>query len=158
MKNYRLARRSFFKSLSRTLLQTGVLFLSGLVTQAGFAQSENYTRIEVFAGVETQIGFNSAFAKDCSPIQLPPIHVIAPPQHGVLKLKDGIVTAKPDTPCANKKTSAQIIFFQPNETYRGLDEIIFETFNARRERVIYHLSVTVKERGAPKAKPLDQSL
>jgi hypothetical protein len=123
-----------------------------VTSTAAIGQSTSYSSVDAAAGALVQIGYYASAKKDCAPNPLPTIDVATPPKHGVLTIRNGMVTTNKVANCPNLKLPAQVVFYQGQTGYAGPDQIVFAVTNPAGEVNIYSFSITVKE-GPPAKTP-----
>jgi hypothetical protein len=127
------------------------LVLSGT---AAVAQTNTAHRsTDVVAGKPHRLGVYGNVQKDCTSGRLPTVQVVTPPKHGELNVRSGKVKAGRISRCPKLEATAQGVFYKPNPTYKGADEVSYEVKSASGKVESHTVRITVKEATPADAKP-----
>jgi hypothetical protein len=128
-----------------------ILALSG---PAVLAQTNSaYRSTDVVAGKPHRLGVYGNVQKDCTSGPLPTVRVVTPPKHGELNVRSGKLKAGRISRCPKLEATAQGIFYKPNPTYKGTDEVSYEVKSASGKVENHTVRITVKEATPADAKP-----
>lgn len=125
------------------------LVLSG--TAAVAQTNTTHRSTDVVAGKPHRLGVYGNVQKDCTSGPLPTVRVVTPPKHGELHVRSGKLKAGRISRCPTLEAAAQGIFYKPNPTYKGADEISYEVKSASGKVESHTVRITVK--GATSADP-----
>src|SRR5215207_5446615 len=125
-----------------------------LAATAALSQSNNAYRItDVVAGKPHRLGVYGDVQKDCTSGPLPTVRVVTPPKHGELNVRSGKLKAGRISRCPKLEATAQGVFYKPNPTYRGADEVSYEVKSASGKVESHTVRITVKEATPADAEP-----
>jgi len=125
-----------------------------LAATAALSQSNNaYRSTDVVAGKPHRLGVYGNVQKDCTSGPLPTVRVVTPPKHGELNVRSGKLKAGRISRCPELEATAQGVFYKPNPTYRGADEVSYEVKSASGKVESHTVRITVKEATPADAKP-----
>jgi hypothetical protein len=132
-----------------------VLACSLVLPGAGaLAQTNSAHRsTDVIAGKPHRLGVYGNVQKDCTSGPLPTVRVVSPPKHGELNVRSGKLKAGRISRCPTLEATAQGVFYKPNPTYKGADEITYEVKSASGKVENHTVRITVKEATPADAKP-----
>ena len=117
-----------------------------LAATAALSQSNNaYRSTDVVAGKPHRLGVYGNVQKDCTSGPLPTVRVVTPPKHGELNVRSGKLKAGRISRCPKLEATAQGVFYKPNPTYRGADEVSYEVKSASGKVESHTVRITVKE-------------
>ena len=105
---------------------TLVVPVTGALAQTNSA----YRSTDAFAGKPHRLGVYGNVQKDCTSGPLPTVRVVTPPQHGELNVRGGKLKAGRISRCPKLEPTAQGVFYKPNPTYKGSDEVSYEVKSA----------------------------
>jgi hypothetical protein len=137
------------RSAARALAGTLVLFAAAALAQSNSA----YRSADAVAGKLHRLGVYGTVQKDCTSGPLPTIRVVTPPKHGELNVRSGKLKAGRISRCPKLEATAQGIFYKPNPTYKGADEVSYEVKSASGKVESHTVRITVKEATPADAKP-----
>ncbi len=122
-----------------------------LINPRAIAQEERvYQSARALSGKEVRVGiFARANTKDCKPLQLPDIEVIAPPKNGALTIRVLTITTTRYPNCPNLKLPAQVLFYQSAPDYVGSDSISFMVTFENGQKQAHSLAISVTKEGQP---------
>jgi hypothetical protein len=124
---------------------------------AAWSQSNNaYRSTDVVAGKSHRLGVYGNVQKDCTSGLLPTVRVVTPPKHGELNVRSGKLKAGRITRCPKLEATAQGIFYKPNPTYKGADEVSYEVKSASGKVESHTVRITVKDAQASDTPKPDQ--
>jgi hypothetical protein len=124
---------------------------------AAWAQSNSAFRsAEVVAGKSHRLGVYGNVQKDCTSGPLPTVRVVTPPKHGELNVRSGKLKAGRISRCPKLEATAQGIFYKPNPTYKGADEVSYEVKSASGKVESHTVRITVKDAQASDTPKPDQ--
>lgn len=127
------------------------LALSGT---AALAQTNGAHRsTDVVAGKPHRLGVYGNVQKDCTSGPLPTVRVVTPPKHGELNVRSGKLKAGRISRCPKLEATAQGVFYKPNPTYKGADEVSYDVKAASGKMESHTVRITVKDAPAADAKP-----
>ena len=130
---------------------TGFLVLSAT---AALAQTNSAHRsADAVTGKQQRLGVYGNVQKDCTSGPLPTIRVVTPPKHGELNVRSGKLKAGRISHCPKLEATAQGVFYKPNPTYKGPDEVSYEVRSAIGKVENHTVRITVKDAQASDAKP-----
>ncbi|WP_404294629.1 4-aminobutyrate aminotransferase (plasmid) [Microvirga sp. RSM25] len=125
-----------------------------LPATAALAQTNSaYRSTDVVAGKPHRLGVYGNVQKDCTSGTLPTVRVVTPPKHGELNVRSGKLKAGRISRCPKLEATAQGVFYKPNPTYKGTDEVSYEVKSASGKVENHTVRITVKEATAADAKP-----
>ena len=125
-----------------------------LAATAALSQSNNaYRSTDVVAGKPHRLGVYGNVQKDCTSGPLPTVRVVTLPKHGELNVRSGKLKAGRISRCPKLEATAQGVFYKPNPTYRGADEVSYEVKSASGKVESHTVRITVKEATPADAKP-----
>jgi len=125
-----------------------------LAATAALSQSNNaYRSTDVVAGKPHRLGVYGNVQKDCTSGPLPTVRVVTLPKHGELNVRSGKLKAGRISRCPKLEATAQGVFYKPNPTYRGADEVSYEVKSASGKVESHTVRITVKEATPSDAKP-----
>ncbi len=115
-----------------------------------------YRGVRALSGKEMQLALlGRASTRECKPLPLPEIHVIAAPEHGLLTVRAGTVTTNQYQGCPNLKLRVQVLLYRSTPGYVGSDTVSFAVTFENGERQAHQISITVAKEGeASKAEEL----
>ncbi len=128
-----------------------------LVMLPALAQVDRiYRGVRALSGKEMQLALlGRASTRECKPLPLPEIHVIAAPEHGLLTVRAGTVTTNQYQGCPNLKLRVQVLLYRSTPGYVGSDTVSFAVTFENGERQAHQISITVAKEGeASKAEEL----
>jgi hypothetical protein len=112
----------------------------------GLAQTNTAHRsTDVVAGKPHRLGVYGNVQKDCTSGPLPTVRVVTPPKHGDLNVRSGKLKAGRISRCPKLEATAQGVFYKPNPSYKGADEISYEVKSASGKVERHAVRITVKE-------------
>ena len=121
---------------------------------AAVAQTNTAHRsTDVVAGKPHRLGVYGNVQKDCTSGRLPTVRVETPPKHGELNVRSGKLKAGRISRCPKLEATAQGVFYKPNPTYKGADEVSYEVKSASGKVESHTVRITVKEATPADAKP-----
>jgi hypothetical protein len=124
---------------------------------AAWAQSNSAFRsAEVVAGKSHRLGVYGNVQKDCTSGPLPTVRVVTPPKHGELNVRSGKLKAGRISRCPKLEATAQGIFYKPNPTYKGADEVSYEVKSASGKVESHTVRITMKDAQASDTPKPDQ--
>ncbi|QRM35176.1 4-aminobutyrate aminotransferase [Microvirga sp. VF16] len=127
-----------------------ILALSGT---AVLAQTNSaYRSTDVVAGKSHRLGVYGNVQKDCTSGPLPTVRVVTSPKHGELNVRSGKLKAGRISRCPKLEATAQGIFYKPNPTYKGADEVSYEVKSASGKVESHIVRITVKDATPAEAK------
>jgi hypothetical protein len=127
------------------------LILSGT---AVLAQTNTaYRGTDVVVGKQHRLGVYGNVQKDCTSGPLPTVRVVTPPKHGELNVRSGKLKVGRISRCPKLEATAQGVFYKPNSTYKGTDEVSYEVKSASGKVENHTVKINVKEGPAADAKP-----
>jgi hypothetical protein len=127
------------------------LFLYGT---AALAQTNSaYRSTDVVAGKQHRLGVYGNVQKDCTLGPLPTVRVVTPPKHGELNVRSGKLKAGRISRCPKLEATALGVFYKPNPSYKGADEVSYEVKSASGKVENHSVRITVKEATPADAKP-----
>jgi hypothetical protein len=100
---------------------------------------------EVVAGKPHRLGVYGNVQKDCTSGALPTVRVATPPKHGELNVRSGKLKAGRISRCPKLEAAAQGVFYKPNPSYKGTDEVSYEVKSASGKVESHTVRITVKE-------------
>ena len=113
---------------------------------AALAQTNSAHRsTDVVAGKSHRLGVYGNVQKDCTSGPLPTVRVVTPPKHGELNVRSGKLKAGRISRCPKLEATAQGVFYKPNPTYKGADEVSYEVKSASGKVENHTVRITVKE-------------
>jgi hypothetical protein len=119
------------------------LILSGT---AVLAQTNTaYRSTDVVAGKQHRLGVYGNVQKDCTSGPLPTVRVVTPPKHGELNVRSGKLKVGRISRCPKLEATAQGVFYKPNSTYKGTDEVSYEVKSASGKVESHTVRITVKD-------------
>ena len=125
-----------------------------MLGDSALAQSNSaYRSADAIAGKSHRLGVYGNVQKDCTSGPLPTIRVLTPPKHGELNVRSGKLKAGRISRCLKLKATAQGVFYKPNPTYKGADEVSYEVKSASGKVESHTVRITVKDTPAADAKP-----
>jgi len=125
-----------------------------LAATAALSQSNNaYRSTDVVAGKPHRLGVYGNVQKDCTSGPLPTVRVVTPPKHGELNVRSGKLKAGRISRCPKLEATAQGVFYKPNPTYKGADEVSYEVKSASGKVESHTVRITVKEATPADAEP-----
>ena len=127
------------------------LVLSG--TSALAQTNTAYRSTNVVAGKPHRLGVYGNVQKDCTSGPLPTVRVVIPPKHGELNVRSGKLKAGRISRCPKLEATAQGVFYKPNPTYKGADEVSYEVKSASGKVESHTVRITVKDATPADAKP-----
>jgi hypothetical protein len=128
-----------------------ILALSGT---AALAQTNSaYRSTDAVAGKTRRLGVYGNVQKDCTSGTLPTVRVVTPPKHGELNVRSGKLKAGRISRCPKLEAAAQGIFYKPDATYKGADEVSYEVKSAGGKAESHTVRITVKQATPADAKP-----
>ena len=117
-----------------------------LSATAALSQSNNaYRSTDVVAGKPHRLGVYGNVQKDCTAGPLPTVRVVTPPKHGELNVRSGKLKAGRISRCPKLEATAHGIFYKPNSTYKGADEVSYEVKSASGKVENHTVRIMVKE-------------
>ena len=129
----------------------GSLAVSG---DSALAQSNSaYRSADAVAGKSHRLGVYGNVQKDCTSGPLPTIRVLTPPKHGELNVRSGKLKVGRISRCPKLEATAQGVFYKPNPTYKGADEVSYQVKSASGKVESHSVRITVKEATPADAKP-----
>jgi hypothetical protein len=137
------------KHLAPALACTLILSGTAAVAQTNTAHRST----DVIAGKPHRLGVYGNVQKDCTSGPLPTVRVVTPPKHGELNVRSGKLKAGRISRCPKLEATAQGIFYKPNPTYKGADEVSYEVKSASGKVESHTVRITVKEATPAHAKP-----
>jgi hypothetical protein len=121
---------------------------------AALAQTNSAHRsTDAIAGKSHRLGVYGNVQKDCTSGPLPTVRVVTPPKHGELNVRSGKLKAGRISRCPKLEATAQGVFYKPNSTYKGADEVSYEVKSASGKVESHTVKITVKEASSADAKP-----
>jgi hypothetical protein len=128
-----------------------------LAATAALSQSNNaYRSTDVVAGKPHRLGVYGNVQKDCTSGPLPTVRVVTPPKHGELNVRSGKLKAGRISRCPKLEVTAQGVFYKPNPTYKGADEVSYEVKSASGKVESHTVRITVKDAQASDTPKPDQ--
>jgi hypothetical protein len=126
-----------------------------LFISPAMAQSDRvYRSVRVPSNKETQIAlFARANTKECTPLPLPEIRVIAAPEHGSLVVRSTTLTTNQDQRCPNLKLQAQVLLYRSTSDYVGSDIVSFAVTFEGGKTEAHQISITVVKENKAALKP-----
>ena len=100
---------------------------------------------DVAAGKPHRLGVYGNVQRDCTSGPLPTVRVVTPPKHGELNVRSGKLKAGRISRCPKLEATAQGVFYKPNPSYKGADEISYEVKSASGKIERHAVRITVKE-------------
>ncbi|WP_201859956.1 4-aminobutyrate aminotransferase [Microvirga soli] len=97
------------------------------------------------AGKPHGLGVYGNVQKDCTSGPLPTVRVVTPPKHGELNVHSGKLKAGRISRCPKLEATAQGVFYKPNPSYKGADEVSYEVKSASGKIERHAVRITVKE-------------
>jgi predicted amino acid racemase len=88
-------------------------------------------------------------AKECKPLPLPQIHVIAAPEHGSLTVRTTKVTTNQSQNCPNLRLPARVLLYKSEANYVGSDLVSFTVTFENGEMQGHQISILVAKEGEP---------
>ena len=138
-------------SQSAVTVFAGALILSGT---AVLAQTNTaYRSTDMVAGKPHRLGVYGNVQKDCTSGPLPTVRVVNPPKHGELNVRSGKLKAGRISRCPKLEATAQGVFYKPNSTYKGADEVSYEVKSASGKVENHTVRIMVKDATPADAKP-----
>jgi hypothetical protein len=138
--------------LAVTVLAIGcALVVSG--TTALAQTNTAYRSTDVVAGKQHRLGVYGNVQKDCTSGPLPTVSVVTRHKHGELNVRSGKLKAGRISRCPKLEPTAQGIFYRPNPTYTGTDEVSYEVKSANGKVESHSVKMTVKDATPADAKP-----
>ncbi|WP_445504371.1 4-aminobutyrate aminotransferase [Microvirga sp. G4-2] len=116
-----------------------------------------YRSTDVVAGKTHRLGVYGNVQKDCTSGPLPTVRVVTPPKHGELNVRNGKLKAGRISRCPKLEAAAQGVFYKPNPTYKGADEVSYEIKSASGKVESHTVRITVKDAPPAEAKPTSDS-
>lgn len=108
----------------------------------------------VAPGKPARIAVITALKRDCSTGPVGSVKVVTAPKNGSLVVRTGKLKTPPSFRCPNVETPAEALFYQPNASYSGPDEISYETRTP--DGVVQSFTVRITVGGKPaESKPSD---
>jgi hypothetical protein len=121
---------------------------------AALAQTNSAHRsTDAIAGKSHRLGVYGNVQKDCTSGPLPTVRVVTPPKHGELNVRSGKLKAGRISRCPKLEATAQGVFYKPNSTYKGADEVSYEVKSASGKVESHTVKIRVKEASSADAKP-----
>jgi hypothetical protein len=141
-------------SLSSSRAVSQRCFLSALICLVmwpAWAQIDRiYRSVRALSGKEMQLTlFGRANTRECKPLPLPEIHVIAAPEHGSLRVRAATVTTNQYQGCPNLKLKVQVLLYKSAPDYVGSDTVSFAVTFENGERQAHQISIAVAKEGEP---------
>ncbi len=128
-----------------------------LSATAAWGQSNTaYRSTDVVAGKSHRLGVYGNVQKDCTSGPLPTVRVVTTPKHGELNVRSGKLKAGRISRCPKLEATAQGIFYKPNPTYKGADEVSYEVKSASGKVESHTVRITVKDAQASDTPKPDQ--
>ena len=125
-----------------------------LSATAALGQSNNaYRSTDVVAGKQHRLGVYGNVQKDCTSGPLPTVSVVTRHKHGELNVRSGKLKAGRISRCPKLEATAQGVFYKPNPTYKGADEVSYEVRSASGKVESHTVRITVKDGTPADAKP-----
>ena len=91
---------------------------------AALAQTKSaYRSTDVVAGKQHRLGVYGNVQKDCTSGPQPTVRVVTPPKHGELNVRSGKLKAGRISRCPKLEATAQEVFYKPDPSYKGADEV-----------------------------------
>jgi hypothetical protein len=135
-------------SIAHCALGLAILCHSGLPAAA--QEERVYQSARALSGKEVRLAlFGRVDAKECKPLQLPDIQVIAPPKSGALTIRVVTITTTRYPNCPNLKLPAQVIFYRSAPDYIGSDSISFTVTFENGQKQAHSFAITVTKEGQP---------
>src|SRR5215204_4272012 len=119
-----------------------------LAIPAGVASAQSnraYRSADGIAGKSERLGVYGNVQKDCTSGPLPTVRVVTPPKHGELNVRSGKLKVGRISRCPKLEATAQGVFYKPNSTYKGTDEVSYEVKSASGKVESHTVKITVKE-------------
>lgn len=120
-----------------------ILALFGTIVLA--QTNSAYRSTDVVAGKTQRLGVYGNVQKDCTSGPLPTVRVVTPPKHGELNVRSGKLKAGRISRCPKLEATAQGVFYKPNHTYNGADEVSYEVKSASGKLESHTVRITVKD-------------
>ena len=141
-----------FQGLSISLVVGQRFFFAALICLVmvpALAQVDRiYRSVRALSGKEMQLAlFGRANTKECKPLPLPEIHVIAAPEHGTLTVRAATVTTNQYRGCPNLKLQVQVLLYKSAPDFVGSDTVSFAVTFENGERQAHQISITVAKEG-----------
>ena len=115
-----------------------------------------YRSARALSGKEMRLAlFGRVNAKECKPLPLPEIRVIAAPEHGSLTVRASTVSTNQYQGCPNLTLPAQVLLYKSAPDYVGSDSVGFTVTFENGETQAHRISITIAKDGeASKAEEL----
>jgi hypothetical protein len=143
--------------MTRMLTRKALAALICLATLPALAQVDRvYRSARALSGKEMSLAlFGRVNPKECKPLPLPKIHVIAAPEHGSLTVRESTVSTNQYRGCPNLKLPAQVLLYKSTPDYVGSDTVSFTVTFENGETQAHQISITIAKEGkASKAEDL----
>ena len=139
------------------ILATAFIAGLGLLSPAAtaFAATTSYRSQTVPPGKASRIAVITALKRDCSIGPVGSVRVVTAPKNGSLVVRSGKLKTPASFRCPNVETPAEALFYQPNASYSGPDEVTYETRTP--DGVVQGFTVRITVSGKPAdTKPSDK--
>lgn len=109
-----------------------------------------YRSVRALSGKEMQVAvFGRMNTKECKPLPLPEIRVIAAPEHGSLVVRATTLTANNYQSCPNLRLRAQVLLYTSALNYIGSDIVSFTVTFENGQTQAHQISIIISKEGEP---------
>lgn len=129
----------------RWIAATLVLCASVFVAHAQSATTERQVKVQ--AGRDVRVAIYLDVKPDCTSGPLPAIRLLAPPAHGTVTVKRGMLKATNVKQCLATDLPAFVAFYRARADFSGNDEFQLEITFPMGRKEIQHFAVTVSGSG-----------
>lgn len=131
------------------VLAVALFAASGALAQGADNPDSVKPQVSVAAGKPVQIAVLNPLKRNCSPGAAPTLRVPGLPKHGrVIATTAEIATGKKNR-CPDRKVSGQVVVYQANANYSGVDEVQIEVETSEGEVRRATIRVEVTQAGLP---------
>jgi hypothetical protein len=118
-----------------------------------WGQEKLFRSVDAAPGRETRLAIIGNVSKECAPGARPEVKVVRPPKNGTLAIRSGKTKPGSLARCPNLEVPAEGIFYTPNPSFSGADEIVYSVTrpDGRNQLVTIRISVAEKAKPAPRS-------
>lgn len=127
--------------MNRYWAAAALLLAFGLVARAQSATTERQVKAQ--AGRDVRVAVYLDIKPDCTSGPLPAIRLLAPPAHGTVTVKRGVLKATNIKQCLATDVPAFVAFYHSAADFAGSDEFQLEITFPMGRKEIQHFAVTV---------------
>ncbi len=128
-----------------------VLTLLGVSVLGAGAQDMTERQVKAVPGRDNRVAVYTNIQPDCTSGPLPAIRLLAPPAHGTVSVKRGMLKATNFKQCLATEVPVFVAIYRPAEGFAGIDEFELEVGVAGGRKQRQHFRVTVA--GSPGGGP-----